>query len=71
MLRRRNRFQYQRVVMIAVAIMAQDDQIALPLEAEARVRPMMDFEPIVVPAPVAGVPGLLERQGPVPGANAP
>ena len=48
--------------MVPVAIVTQHDQIALPFEAEAFVRAVVDLPPIVMSTEIADVPGLLERQ---------
>ena len=49
--------------MIAVAVVAQHDQVALTLEADTLVRPVMDFKLLATTAEVAGVARLLQRQG--------
>ena len=52
--------------MVAMAVAAQHNQAALPLEAEPLMRPAVNFELLSAGAEIAGMAGLLERQRPDP-----
>ena len=47
--------------MVLMAVVAQHDEVALPLEADALVRPMMDFEVSITRTQITRVASLLQR----------